>query len=178
MTCVELQESLAEIERGRSREQIAHLKACAACADLVTDLDLIIATHGRSIWTLDVSGLEGLSAEKLSQDVVLTHPQDVVRIGEYSPQAWDGDHVFYAPNSQPGTRIHELALAEHDPVYALEALVDALGARKAAAPLPRLERPARPTGAITLEKLGALLGAALPENAIVIDESITTGRAT
>jgi acetolactate synthase-1/2/3 large subunit len=78
---------------------------------------------------------------------------------------------------QPGTRIHELARAEHDPVSALEALADALGARKAAAPAPRLERPGRPTGAITPEKLGALLGASLPENAIVIDESITTGRA-
>jgi acetolactate synthase-1/2/3 large subunit len=43
--------------------------------------------------------------------------------------------------------------------------------------VPRLERPARPTGAITPEKLGALLCASLPENAIVIDESITTGRA-
>ena len=52
-----------------------------------------------------------------------------------------------------------------------------MGARQATASVPRLERPARPTGAITLEKLGALLGASLPENAIVIDESITTGRA-
>jgi hypothetical protein len=46
MTCVELQQSLAEVERGRSREQIAHLKTCAACADLVADLDLIIAAAG------------------------------------------------------------------------------------------------------------------------------------
>jgi hypothetical protein len=46
MTCVELQESLAEIERGRSREQMAHLKACAACAELVRELDLIIAAAG------------------------------------------------------------------------------------------------------------------------------------
>jgi hypothetical protein len=43
MTCVELQESLAETERGRSREQIAHLRTCATCAELVRELDLIIA---------------------------------------------------------------------------------------------------------------------------------------
>ena len=103
--------------------------------------------------------------------------RNIILVGAKAPVAFfaypDKPGTLY----QPGTRIHELARAEHDPFYALEALVDALGARQAAASVPRLERPARPTGAITLEKLGALLGAALPENAIVVDESITTGRA-
>jgi acetolactate synthase-1/2/3 large subunit len=103
--------------------------------------------------------------------------RNIILVGAKAPVAFfaypDKPGTLY----QPGTRIHELARAEHDPVSALEALADALGARKAAAPVPRLERPARPTGAITPEKLGALLCASLPENAIVIDESITTGRA-
>jgi hypothetical protein len=43
MTCVELQESLAETERGRSREQMAHLKTCSVCSELVRELDFIIA---------------------------------------------------------------------------------------------------------------------------------------
>src|SRR5262245_38753464 len=102
--------------------------------------------------------------------------RNIILVGAKAPVAFfaypDKPGTLY----QPGTRIHELARAEHDPVYALEALVDALGARNAA-PVSRLERPPRPTGAITLEKLGALLGAVLPENAIVVDESITTGRA-
>ncbi len=46
MTCVELQESLAETERGRSREQMAHLHTCTACSELVRELDLIIAAAG------------------------------------------------------------------------------------------------------------------------------------
>jgi len=46
MTCVELQESLAETERGRSREQLAHLKSCRACTELVRELDLIIVAAG------------------------------------------------------------------------------------------------------------------------------------
>jgi acetolactate synthase-1/2/3 large subunit len=103
--------------------------------------------------------------------------RNIILVGAKAPVAFfaypDKPGTLY----QPGTRIHELARAEHDPVYALEALVDAVGARQAAPPLARLERPARPAGAITPEKLGALLGAALPENAIVVDESITTGRA-
>ncbi|MGZ5147993.1 MAG: thiamine pyrophosphate-dependent enzyme, partial [Burkholderiales bacterium] len=37
-------------------------------------------------------------------------------------------------------------------------------------------RPERPTGKFTLEGLGQALGATLPEGAIVVDESVTTGR--
>jgi hypothetical protein len=55
MTCVELQESLAESERGRSREQIAHLKTCSECAELVRELDLIIAAAGELQETDDPS---------------------------------------------------------------------------------------------------------------------------
>jgi hypothetical protein len=47
MTCVELQESLAEIEDGNTVEQNAHLKTCSACSALVKELNLIIAAAGR-----------------------------------------------------------------------------------------------------------------------------------
>jgi hypothetical protein len=43
MTCVELQESLAEIEDAGAIEQRAHLKSCLACSALVTELNLIIS---------------------------------------------------------------------------------------------------------------------------------------
>lgn len=44
MNCVELQASLAEIEDGRSNEQRTHLKSCAECSALVTELILIAST--------------------------------------------------------------------------------------------------------------------------------------
>jgi hypothetical protein len=44
MNCVELQASLAEIEGGRSAEQRDHLKTCAECSALVTELVLIAST--------------------------------------------------------------------------------------------------------------------------------------
>lgn len=44
MTCVELQESLAENESGSSTEQRAHLKNCPDCAKLVADLLVIACT--------------------------------------------------------------------------------------------------------------------------------------
>lgn len=44
MTCVELQESLAEIEDGSTAEQAAHLKSCPACSALVRELNHIVRT--------------------------------------------------------------------------------------------------------------------------------------
>src|SRR5258708_16373793 len=43
MTCVELQESLAEIEDAGAAEQRAHLKCCDGCFALVTELNLIVS---------------------------------------------------------------------------------------------------------------------------------------
>ena len=46
MNCVELQQSLAEVEDGSSLEQRAHLRACPACSTLVKELHLIVAAAG------------------------------------------------------------------------------------------------------------------------------------
>jgi hypothetical protein len=42
MNCVELEQSLAEVEVGGSVEQRAHLRICPECAALVKELDLIV----------------------------------------------------------------------------------------------------------------------------------------
>jgi hypothetical protein len=44
MNCVELQQSLAEVEDGSTPEQSTHLKTCPACAALLQELNLITAT--------------------------------------------------------------------------------------------------------------------------------------
>ena len=76
---------------------------------------------------------------------------------------------------RPGAHIHTLAKRDEDIVQALEALADELGAKKEA-PVAAASRPAVPTGAITLDSIGQAIGALLPEGAIVVDESITSGR--
>jgi acetolactate synthase-1/2/3 large subunit len=78
--------------------------------------------------------------------------------------------------SPPDCRGHVLARPEEDAIGALAALADELGARSTAAPVANDPAPAPATGAITSEALGASLGALLPENAIVVDEAVTTGR--
>ena len=72
----------------------------------------------------------------------------------------------------------ELAGAEHDLEHALEALADEVGATRTApacinAPL---EQRGRPSGRVTPDGIAATLAALLPENAIVVDESVSTGR--
>jgi hypothetical protein len=44
MTCIELQESLAEFESGGTAEQRAHLKSCRHCSALIHELDLIASS--------------------------------------------------------------------------------------------------------------------------------------
>jgi hypothetical protein len=44
MNCVELHQSLAEVEDSSSAEQQAHLAGCPVCSTLVADLNLIIST--------------------------------------------------------------------------------------------------------------------------------------
>ncbi len=72
---------------------------------------------------------------------------------------------------------HVLARPDEDAIAALEALCEEVGARSTPAPVVN-DRPAGPaSGAITPEALGASsVAALLPENAIVADEAVTTGR--
>jgi acetolactate synthase-1/2/3 large subunit len=90
--------------------------------------------------------------------------------------------AFFAYPDKPsiltpeGCDIVTLARLEEDLIDALERLVDALDARNAQAKVQQLDIPPAPTGAITLDKIGAAVAASLPENAVVIDESVTSGR--
>jgi hypothetical protein len=79
MTCVELQESLAETERGRSREQMAHLKSCAACTELVRELDFIIAAAAELQEADEPSSRVWNSIEAALRSEGLVRPQAAIR---------------------------------------------------------------------------------------------------
>jgi acetolactate synthase I/II/III large subunit len=103
--------------------------------------------------------------------------QDVVLVGSKVPVAffaYPGKPSLLLP---PACAVTRLAAVEEDIVGALEALADALGARQLApAHVAALERPALPRGPITAEGIATVLGTLLPEDAIVVDESISVGR--
>ena len=69
------------------------------------DGEAVIATHGRSIWTMPVSALEDMTAENLAKDVVLTKPNPVYLLGRVTVGDWSGDQDLIFRNTQPGTNV-------------------------------------------------------------------------
>jgi photosystem II stability/assembly factor-like uncharacterized protein len=69
------------------------------------DGDIIVGTHGRSIWIVPYSGLEAMTATAMAQDVVLAKPSPIYLMPMVNGRQWDGDRVYYSPNSQPGTTV-------------------------------------------------------------------------
>jgi len=76
-----------------------------------------------------------------------------------------------------GCRIETLAKSDEDVTGALEALATLLPAENSKPLLEAPARPAVPTGSITLQGLAVAVAALLPDGCIVVDESMTSGRA-
>lgn len=100
----------------------------------------------------------------------------LVLVGTFAPVA------FFAYPGKPSSLapkdcdVQTLAAPGDDLVGALAALGEAVGAKAADAKRQAAAPPDLPQGALTSEKISAVIGALLPENAIVCDESVTTGR--
>ena len=85
--------------------------------------------------------------------------------------AYPGKKSWLVPET---CTVHTLASATQDAVASLEKLAAALGAAQAAPLLQAQLRPARPRGRLTAPKVCKGVGHLLPENAIVVDEGITS----
>ncbi len=103
--------------------------------------------------------------------------RQLVLVGAKSPVsffAYPGKPSVLVPD---GCQVIKVAGVEADLEGALEAMADALGARNTQ---PRVNAPtydtALPTGKVTLDGLGALFNALIPEHAVIIDEAVTSGR--
>jgi acetolactate synthase I/II/III large subunit len=75
-----------------------------------------------------------------------------------------------------GCEIHTLSTSAQDGAGAMESLAVALAAGSVSPLVEKAERPAMPTGDPTGSGIAAAIGALLPEHAIVVDESMTSGR--
>lgn len=73
-------------------------------------------------------------------------------------------------------KLFTLAGPAEDGIDAMRRLVERLGAGGAQPRREPLERPAPPMGAFTLPGIAQVIAACLPEGAIVVDESVTSGR--
>ena len=108
---------------------------------------------------------------------VLKEFDTIIVIGARRPVA------FFAYPNKPGvltqdnTNFIELASLSDDITGMLEELSDKIGiANNVPTTMSELKIPEIPSGPINPSSLGMVLGALIPENAIVVDESVTTGR--
>ena len=74
--------------------------------------------------------------------------------------------------------VHSLVEADEDCIAGLEMLIDVLGAQKTEAVLQERSDVGIPDGRLDPTSIARALTAALPDNAILVDESLTTGRET
>ncbi|MBK0326914.1 acetolactate synthase large subunit [Rhodobacteraceae bacterium F11138] len=101
----------------------------------------------------------------------------IVLIGARAPIGFFAYPGKPAVLTHPDARIVALADTGADLGAALAMLCDGVGALCMTAAVGTPGDISMPDGAITPESIAAVLALAIPENAIVVDESVTTGRA-
>jgi photosystem II stability/assembly factor-like uncharacterized protein len=91
--------------------------------------EIVIATHGRSIWVLDVAALRGLTPEVLKEDVHLFRPATAVRWRNEPPRGsiyGIGNRKYFGENPPTGAQIY-FTLAKKPQSVSLK-IVDFTGA--------------------------------------------------
>ena len=107
---------------------------------------------------------------------VLAGVKHIILVGAKMPVAFFAYPHKPSLLAPPDAQGHLLARLDEDMIGALDALAEEVGARSTQAPVVNDPPPTKAIGRITPEALGASLGALLPENAIIVDEAVTTGR--
>lgn len=67
--------------------------------------DIIVGTHGRSIWIIPGRALEEMTAENRAKDIFVARPVDIQLLGRTFSAWFGGDRPWMSPNTQPGTWI-------------------------------------------------------------------------
>jgi acetolactate synthase I/II/III large subunit len=108
---------------------------------------------------------------------VLKEFRQLILVGTPLPVSYFGYPGKSSVLSPPDCVTHTLATLTEDRAGALEALAAALSLKDGSEVLTQpAERPGAPRGEITLPGLATAVAALLPENAIVVDEAMTSGR--
>jgi acetolactate synthase I/II/III large subunit len=102
--------------------------------------------------------------------------RQLILVGAAEPLAYFAAPGKTAVLTRSDCEIHTLAKPEENCAVALEALLSSCNLPQSSGLLEEPFRPTPPTGKITLDGLASSIAAGLPENAIVVDESMTSGR--
>jgi acetolactate synthase I/II/III large subunit len=102
--------------------------------------------------------------------------RQLILVGAQAPVAYFAFPGRDARLTSPACDIFMLSRPDQDGAGSLALLEQALGGTNSQGSLEIVNRPIAPSGPITLEGLATAIAAELPENAVVIDESMTAGR--
>ncbi|WP_306852125.1 acetolactate synthase large subunit [Cupriavidus necator] len=151
----------------------AHRIAAATGARLISPMSNARVARGRGRLAVDRVPYSGDAARDKLAGI-----RNVILVGAPAPVTF-----FAYPGKSPrpypeDAAVHVLARPEEDLAEALARLADEVGARQAQLPAAAVPAPVEPArGAVTSEAVARTLTALLPEQAIVVEESISFGRA-
>ena len=158
--------------RGRALELAGKIKAATGCR-LATQFFSARIERGAGRTTLErIPYAVGPALDYLKgfAHIITVETSEPVAFFSYP----DKPSLLKAPDAS----VHTLVESGEDSAAGFEMLVEALGATHLAA-VPQARSDATPpSGALTPASIAQALAAALPENCIVVDESLTTGRET
>ena len=100
--------------------------------------------------------------------------EHLVLVGAVEPVAFFGYPGMDGRLVPEGCTVHVLATPAEDGVGALHALADRVAA-DATPQVAEARRPELPTGRLDAEAFAEVVGALLPERAVVVDEAVTSG---
>jgi len=106
---------------------------------------------------------------------VLSPYEHIILVNAVAPIGFFGYPGKPSHFSRPGAELHVLTRPEQNAEAALQALADELGAPAAAIP-DNGPKPSVVTGKPTPENLATTIAAVMPDNAVVVDESVSYGR--
>ena len=101
--------------------------------------------------------------------------EHIILVNAKAPVGFFGYPGMPSKHYAEGAQLHVLTRHEQDPLAALRALVDEVGAPAAAIPSAG-PRPQAARGALSPEGLAQTLAALMPDGAIVVDEAVSYGR--
>ncbi|MGE0796838.1 MAG: acetolactate synthase large subunit [Lautropia sp.] len=184
-----VREAAQALRDGRSagHDTVIMLSGTALRADALAIAGRIAAATGARLLAQQSNGRCERGAGRVALDrvpyvvdralAVFANTAQVILIGAKAPVA------FFAYPGKPGKilppacRVIEMAKPGDDLDAALQALADAVGAGTDVAPAVAPHAPpALPEGALTADAIARSIAAQLPEQAILCDESVSSGR--
>ena len=155
---------------GPQRELAGRIAAQTGCRLLA---DTLIPRISKGAGTAKIEQLVYPITPKMAQ---LEGTSSITLVGTHRPVAFFAYPGKPSVPEPPGCAMASLCSPADDIGWTLHALADAVGVTgQTAARSFQLDLPAIPSGQLSLEKVGLALAALIPENAIVCNESVTSG---